>query len=346
MNPDSNRMTPKVRPCDESMILSTSDSSASISQPCDESRLHRRIEESFFDILGARENAATQVIFILGAPRTGSTWFYQLALQRWHLPYIDNLTNERLWRTPLLGIFHQHLDRPPLVFESAYGKINGAGQPSEASNTMQWWFGGGHPSQLESTTVIFEREPHMLRTLDAINRLSGRALLVKNAWNCFRVPYLASRLTQALFLWIRRDIRDAAASDLQARYRTKGNANSWNSATPANVAQLVRLHPARQVIENQYEFHRAIDSGLRAHACGRYATLWYEDLLQEPVNVFEQLEAQLPRLQVADSGMLPADAIHRNATNAALDPADGGVIEAHLKQHGKRFLECRHASLR
>jgi hypothetical protein len=148
-----------------------------------------------------------------------------------------------------------------------------------------------------------------LHTLAAIEGLYGMPLVTKNVWNCFRVRYLAGALRRARFLWIRRDIADAAISDLEARYLTKGTSNSWNSATPANYEALMARPPTEQVVENQYEFNRAIGDSLSACAVGRFAEIWYEDFLADPADALTRagallgfeprapLEVKIPRAQ-------------------------------------------------
>jgi hypothetical protein len=165
---------------------------------------------------------------------------------------------------------------------------------------MSYWFGGGHPSQIVSSRIIDEREDHFISTLAACQVLyDGAPLVIKNSWNCFRTAYLATRLSAARFIWIKRDIRDAATSDLEARYLTKNDPNVWNSATPSNVAALLKLPPAHQVVENQYEFNQAISEALINNAPGRWMDVWFEDLVRNPDRELERV-ARFLNLQFVD----------------------------------------------
>jgi hypothetical protein len=231
--------------------------------------------------LGATD-AKPSPIFILGAPRTGSTVLYQAMAAAFRLPYIANFTNRHFPSNPIVGIAIQNGIRVDIGFESAFGKTEGLFQPSEGSAVMTCWFGGGHPSQIVSTCIRQGSEPHFTRTLAAVEAICGAPLLVKNAWHCFRVAYLARALPKARFVWIRRDIRDAALSDLKARRLTKGDLNAWNSATPADVAELRTLPPEAQVVENQHAFNAAIGVGLRSDAPSRAVEIWYEDFIADP----------------------------------------------------------------
>jgi hypothetical protein len=264
--------------------------------------LERGVRETEFvllDMLASEIDAGrTPCVFILGAPRTGSTFLYQALVSCFRLPYIANLTNDHWAQRPLVGLALQKAlsGRENVGFRSAYGKVSGPLAPSEGSAVMRHWFGGGHPSQLVSTEAVRGRESELVRTLQGAWTLYGRPLVVKNAWNCFRIAWLARALPRAAFVWVRRDIAAAARSDLLARYAVHGDASRWNSATPANVEDIRKLPPAHQVVENQYEFTRAIDSALAALDPHRHARLWYEDLCAAPAAALQALGARMTAL--------------------------------------------------
>jgi hypothetical protein len=232
------------------------------------------------------EKRAPAPVFIVGAPRTGSTLLYQALANAFGLPYISNFTDKYFSEIPIIGLAIQKSIRVDITWTSEFGKTLGGFQPSEGSGVLSGWFGGGHPSQAVSTRILEGREKNFLGTLAAVETLyDDRPLLIKNPWNCFRIPYLAQVLPHARFIWIRRDIAIAAASDLEARYLTKGSAHAWNSATPSNVEELRLLSPPAQVVENQYEFNQAIEHDLETYAEGRSLHVWYEDFLRFPERV-------------------------------------------------------------
>lgn len=255
--------------------------------------LMQEAEQALFDsCLKGYLNSST--IFILGAPRTGSTYLYQLVVRLFGLPFISNLTNAYFPTTPIVGLALQHGVDVRIIYESQYGKSDGPFQPSEGSGPMAHWFGGGQPSQVASHTILGGRSTHFQNTLAACEVLyEGRPLVIKNAWNCFRVACIAETLPAARFLWIRRDVRDAAASDLEARIATKGRPDAWNSATPANVEALQTRPPHEQVVENQYEFSKAVGEALAALQADRWHEIWYEDLIRQTHPAVDSLAAWL-----------------------------------------------------
>jgi hypothetical protein len=227
-----------------------------------------------------------QPIFIVAAPRTGSTVFYQALTNCLGLPYFSNLANDIFGEVPLVAIALQRGIPQPRSFKSYYGKTRNVFEPSEASNIMRNWFGGGHPSQSRAAKVLPGKKRHMFMTLACAQQLYGNLpVVIKNAWNCFRIQSIAKVLPGARFIWLTRDIARSALSDLEARYETKGDPSAWNSATPAKIEELQKLPPEYQVVENQFEFNKAIKKGLSSLPRSRWRRVSYEEFIENPHDV-------------------------------------------------------------
>ena len=238
------------------------------------------LEDKLFENIKAEKEPNT--VFILSAPRTGSTYLYQLIAKTFNLPYFSNATNEIYPLNPIIGLIIQSKINISISLSNKFGKTKGIFQPSEGSYILSNWFGGGHPSQIVSNKILKGKDKHFIATLAASEIIfNGAPLIIKNPWNCFRISSIRELLPKAKFIWLKRDIRKSAASDLKSRYITKGNPNEWNSATPSNVKKLKLLPPVHQVIENQFEFNRSIGTNLKNIPKENWITLWYEDILKE-----------------------------------------------------------------
>jgi hypothetical protein len=296
-------------------------------------------------LLGPDANVAeAPAIFILGAPRTGSTLFYQATASYLKLPYFSNLANNLFPHCPILAAPAQCQLQGTFAIEftSAYGKTEGAFQPSEASAVMRHWFGGEHPSQLKSTTILPDKEDHCRRTLAALHLYFGAPVVTKNAWNCFRVTSIAQLLPRAYFLWIRRDLVQSALSDLAARYVVQGNPTVWNSATPANVDELRKGPYWAQVVENQYEFHKAIQGGLEQHAPARHAEVWYEDFLRDPTKVLQALAKKMADI-LPPPGLEPLALGKAERSPRPYPESDEMNLRRYVEEHEGRFRRLRFA---
>lgn len=290
------------------------------------------LERLFFDLVPEREPSP---LFIVGSPRTGSTPLYQAVASVFSFPYISNFINERFGLHPLVGFALQRGVQAEIDLKNQFGKTTGEFQLSEGSAVVSRWFGGGHPSQLVSHSILEGEEEHFLKTLKAVEYLYGKPLLIKNAWNCFRIKYLATRLPRARFIWIRRDISRAAKSDLLARHITKKDPNEWNSATPANVELLKKMSPAHQVVENQFEFNKAIGNDLQEFAAGRWVDVWYEDFASQPEEVLQELASFLKH----DASLSSNNFVNQiTISNRKLSDQESIEIEQYVANNLSRFL--------
>lgn len=221
------------------------------------------------------------MIFILGSPRTGSTLIYQIMINFYNLFYFTNLTNNYFYKYPLIG----SLISAPFIkdsgYESDHGKTNGLFGPSEGSYVFKNWFGAGN-------SILPNKTLHMKNTLNNICKFTNKPLIIKNAWNCFRIGAIYSLFPNAMFIWIRRNIIVAAYSDLEARY-IRGGPHVWNSAPTSNCAEIQMLPYWEQVVEQQYEYNEIIRYDLNKFYSGKHIELWYEDICSD-------LENQISRI--------------------------------------------------
>jgi len=191
------------------------------------------------------------------------------------------MVDNNFCETPAIGIImHNHIFKKKEVsYNSNYGKTLEVYEPSEGSSVISKWFGGEHPSQTKSKKIISQKEDHMINTFLSIYRDTPNPIIIKNAWNCFRIEELSRLLPNSKFIWIRRDIEKSATSDLEARKR-RGSEKIWNSATTFNYREIQKREPFEQVVLQQYEYNKAIGSNLSNFAKDKFIEVWYEDLCE------------------------------------------------------------------
>ena len=228
------------------------------------------------------------ILFILGSPRVGSTVLFQLVINHFECFFPSNSFNRKFQNQEVnlesfdLSPYLSPLEKVSYI--SDYGKTLHDGEPSEASAFFGTFFGGEHPSEDKSKAPLPDLAERFVEFCRSLYSQSRKPLVFKNAWNCFRIRYLSQAIPKACFLWIRRDIADAAFSDLEAR-RKRGSTNIWNSATTSDYLE-IQKHPYwEQVVEQQYGYARRVGSDLSQFCRDRYFEVWYEDILVEP-NLF------------------------------------------------------------
>jgi len=249
-------------------------------------------------------------LFIVGSCRTGSTPIYQLVINLFDVFYFTNLINKDYYENPALGCKIQKdsiLSYNHNSYDSDYGKTEGDLGPSEGSSIFQNWFGGGHPSEIKSFDFLsIDKKNHMIKTINDIHDIMEKMIVIKNAWNIFRIKVISKAFPNSRFLWIRRDIREASLSSLNARYY-RDDLNAWNTATPKNYKELCKLPPYQQVVEQHYELDKTIKDNIPK---GRYIEIWYEDLCLDTENTVKRLKkyfnmnvniSEIPKLQIINS---------------------------------------------
>ena len=199
-----------------------------------------KIEETLFKEFCKEK--ISNIVFILASPRTGSTPFYQALVSSSGCPYISNFTNTYFSEYPVIGLSIQHGTKSVDSLKSKYGKTNNLFGASEGSALFANWFGGGHPSQEVSSEAKEEKKSHFEKTVNSISALYGKPLIIKNAWNCFRIQSIVNIFPMAKFIWLKRDIGEAAKSDLEAK--------------------LGQVWKAVRSCKDSWPFHKAVDKNV------------------------------------------------------------------------------------
>ena len=192
----------------------------------------------------SREGAAVEPapIFIIGAPRSGSTLLYQLLVAHFDVTYLSNLHCVWFGAPSLVERAVGRRLQPPVDFSSEFGQTHSRSGPSECG---PYWYRFFRKSPHH--VLLSEMEPESLgrlrESVRALTEASSRTAVFKNLLNSVRLEPLAKALPEAIFLAVRRD-RDAnAASILAARRAIHGDEARWWSTEPPGVER-VRDLPA------------------------------------------------------------------------------------------------------
>jgi len=202
-------------------------------------------------------------IFIIGAPRSGSTLLYQVMVKYFDFGYLSNFH----------CLFHgapsfvEHLFRPSKWkqgndYTSEFGQTKGWGAPSECGD---YWY------------RFFRRRPQFVPLKDVnkktIFRLRGvirllgngfkRPILFKNMNCALRLEPIIKALPEAVFLVTHRNELDNAQSLLKVRKNIHGTYDQWWSMEPPSVEELKKLPCYQQVVLQIRHIHLLIDEARR-----------------------------------------------------------------------------------
>jgi len=259
-------------------------------------------EQALFDAIDM-DATIPRPIFVVCAPRVGSTLIYQALTNVFNFSYFSNSTNDLFSRTPALGVLRECIGQSNQYLLSYFSrKTAGLRESSEASAIFGNWFGGGHPSEIVSATAIDTKKVrHIRKTFSAIKAITERETVSKNPWNSFRIKSLHEYFPQAVFVWIRRSIESAAISDLENRIARGDPAKIWNSATTHNYKEIQERPYEEQVVLQQYHYSLSIQESLKQIDSSQVFEIWYEDLCSKPRDVFSELDKGFSEMGLAKS---------------------------------------------
>lgn len=263
-------------------------------------------------------------VFILGAPRCGSTFLFQLLSHQLRLRYTDKLLNRlsnrprlALWLSSWFQLSHQGHG----CFTSNYGATPGAQlfAPSECGKLFHRFFPKGENEERyppEDTQLATYRDC----VLWVVQR-SKTPLLIKNLEANNWIATLAELFPDARFIHLQREPLYNAQSVLIGR-RSRGiGANQDWSVLPKNWQSQAYSDEYSRVVHQIKGLDRQISDELQRYVAPEgVITLSYEHVVENPKAVVEQLAVFLGQVDVRGRAQLPA--APRSGNDIRLPAAD------------------------
>lgn len=235
-------------------------------------------------------------VFIIGAPRSGTTLLYQLLINRYRFAYFNNIT-ALLYLSPTVAFWLTQRLVPGKAGMADYQSKHGATAkwygPHEAGNFWYRWFPKGMyvhvPPGAIHRTVLDELRQEMA----AVAAVTRESLLLKNTYNTMRIAPLIEAFPEASFIVLRRDPFYTAQSILASRVETNKNKEVWWSVPPKEIDE-INQHPYwEQVVEQVYYIYKQIDADRRCFGGEYFYDVHYEKLCQDTHQTLDGIEAFL-----------------------------------------------------
>ncbi len=222
-------------------------------------------------------------VFIVGAPRCGSTLLMQVLLRHLEVSYLSN-RHARFWGAPVVV---ERFARPEVDPSDPFTSHHGAtANPAGPSESAKWWyrFFPRDPVAVERGQLSARRRTSFSRSLAALTEAAGQPLLFKNLYVSLRILEIARIVPESRFIHLKRDVADNAHSLLEARYSANGNYQDWFSLPPPGWEEMCSAAPATQVVWQIWTTNDLIERHLGEHRShsGRVLALDYEDFCARP----------------------------------------------------------------
>jgi LPS sulfotransferase NodH len=268
------------------------------------------------------------IIYIVGAPRSGTTLLSQLVIRHLPVGYINNLI-ARFWLRPSIGI---HLSKvlfgdkaqQDVLLRSTHGTTEGAASPHEFGYFWRHWlkldqFPTHHLSADMLSSIDKKGLKHALES--EILMAFDCPVVLKNVICGFHAEFLTQLHPVSLFVHISRDLFATAASILKVRKERFGSYQNWWSLKPSTYPfSIASGDPVAEVVAQVRECQSEMEQELSKPGV-HSIHITYEKMCAEPRQVINEIRAHLatmgctieasldnyPHLAVASPSILPAD---------------------------------------
>jgi len=275
-------------------------------------------------------------IFVVGAPRSGSTLLYQLLTDRFDVGYLAN-GHARLPGAPSLVERRRGLVRERRAelgdYRSSFGGTAGELGPSECGPFWYRFF-PRRPHYVPAEDFSAASRRQLRAAVGAFLEACGRPVVYKNLVNTARMEAIAAAVPEALFIAVHRDLAANARSLLDGRRRVAGSHEAWWSVEPPEVEHLRQLPTHEQVVEQVRALDALVAQVETSIGPERVLHVSYEDLCADP-------RAQLERI-AAFAAAHGCELDERGEVPASFPQRDGSALPAELENALLGYVERLH----
>ena len=268
-------------------------------------------------------------VFIIGAPRTGSTILYQALTNSYQLAYIDNTacTWHRNLRFGLWLSQKKHGDKPHNNFKAEHGNTRkfGGHAPSECGQFWYRWLPKDRHF-VDHHEVSPEMVAEIRTEVLGASAYLKRPLLFKNLNAGQRLRLIHKAFPDAKIIFIRRDPRFVVRSILKAREKTGVKPGDWWSIMPPNVKDLLSLPEYEMSVAQVYYVEKQIQQDLALFPDNQVWQLHNQELSE---SLMDEL-ARWMSVERRKNGELPA---FMKDDLSTIDPAEKDNLEEAISRY-------------
>lgn len=264
---------------------------------------------------------SAQPIFIVGAPRTGSTILYQALTNAFDVTYIDNTACK--WnRNLLFGLWlsdRKYGNKPHDNFDADHGNTQrfGGHSPSECGEFWyRWCPRDRHFIDYEDITQSMVAG--IGREINRSTRYFGRPFLFKNLNAGQRLRLIAQIFPAARIVYIKRDHVFVLRSILAARAKLGLKEGQWWSVKPKGYRHLMTLPEAEMCARQILDIERQVEEDLSLFPQANVRTIRSCELSPEVIgdlarwlNLWPRPHGALPGFRKDDRASLDAHELRR-----------------------------------
>ncbi len=233
-----------------------------------------------------------QPVFIVGAPRSGSTIFYQVLTNILNVTYVSNLV-ELCRELPLVGFeIHDRLfdSLPHNSFSSRYGNTQKLKDPCESIMWRKWLIPGRHYILPEE--ISKEKKEAFRQTVWAVLNRYNRPWVIKNLSFGMRLPLIKEIFPETVIINIKRDVFFNAQS-IYLAYKKFGIAENkvW-SIRPPDYKEISNLPLEEKVVAQIFLIEKEIEKNLGLFG-NNVLNVQFEDFVDRPLFYVDRVKEMI-----------------------------------------------------
>ncbi len=237
-------------------------------------------------------------IFIVGLPRSGSTFFHQILISKFNFNYVSNIKAFFYENVVLGNLLHNKLSLDTNFksnFISRFGNTFGPLEPNEWGWFWRKWFNLKNNEHHISRKVDWKNLKKELLKIDSINK---SPLLFDTPFINGNLDKFISNISPVLIFNLERVHTSVYKSLLNARIKKYGTLNKYYGAhTKGNKILNIR-NPYNQVFQQVKTLHQEKEDMLRLVAKDNICAINYEDLVKEPMKEIKKIQRFLKKQNI------------------------------------------------
>jgi len=246
----------------------------------------QRNERSLFH---KQAEADLPCVFIVGAPRSGTTLVYQVLTHVLHVSYFTNVT-AMFPRSPITATrYFQSLGlKGRKSFRNYYGNTAGLQSPNDGFGVWNRWLG---KDRYVARKSLEEHDIEAMRNFfKAWHAVLNLPFLNKNNRNLDCLSLLAESLPGARFIVVRRNPILVVQSILESRKIVHGDATrAWGLMSETLPEFSTPIEILERICDQVVRIEQRLQDQLREIEENRWHAVWYEDFCRDPADTARRI---------------------------------------------------------
>jgi len=241
------------------------------------------------------------LIFVLGLPRSGTTFTSQLLAYGFNAGFINNFA-ARFWLSPVTGIKLANVllkDKENSGFKSNYATTEELSDIHEFGYFWRHWLKLEKMSDFKTTELLPDNIDWngLKRTLANMQAQFNKPMVMKNLFGACYFQEMMQALKKVIYVYVERDPVDNAISILDARKKFYDDPNTWWSTLPPNYEQLLELNYWEQIAGQVYSLKKYYDESINNSTFkNQVIRVNYCDLAKHPDKLLDEVNQKAENL--------------------------------------------------